>query len=137
MSHTYASVNGKTVKLVEEDIEDLEAEEAALALETDVKQNSLNDVLAERTQAEQLYSEAEAAAEAASAVLEEIARRTEVCEAELAKSVLAKDSLAAAIELAGGSDESEDEDGTSEDTSDDEEYISEEVPVDVTVVPAG
>lgn len=110
MSHTYAHVGGQLVKLVEESVEDLETEEATLAVELDDKQNVVNDLAQRKAQVEAESAELEAAAEAKSLELDEVKSALDGAEADLAKSVASKQSLATAIELANAeSDDSESE----------------------------
>lgn len=138
MASKYDFVDGKVVRLVAEDVNDQESHAAELQADLDVKQDILNAAVQTQTNAEAELADAELVAEAKATQLEEAKSAREVAESELAKSLDARGSFTAAVELANSQSVTSEVDSDGEDVETDDEVLaeSESVSVDVTVVTA-
>jgi multidrug efflux pump subunit AcrA (membrane-fusion protein) len=116
----YDVVNGQVVRLVAEDVSDVEAHSVELQADLDTKQDMVNLAVQEQSQAKTELVEAETVAEAKANRLEECKSTREEAEAELAKSLDSRDSFLAAVELADSQPELDETDGVSDDSDDDE-----------------
>lgn len=114
MASNFDYVDGRIVRLVQEDVRDEEAIEDELQSELDAAQDAVNTAVSDMTNAEEQYKAAKELTESASVTLDAAKANKEVAEAMLAKSLDSKQSYLAAIELRDKQSVAEESDEPSE-----------------------